>query len=1523
MLEIQGGANDLVLKFDTNMRDEGWSRRGGRLARALEDATGNVIIDLSKVIWGDPLPILWTACSIANKLREPTKEPLIVVDLGTPRSDNRFLAFLATQGFVDCLPENVTIKWMNESYSSKDRPSLVSSLRTLNARLAYNNPDCIGARLLHTSELDDEGKLSQLIDRFVAEADAKRIRLWLSQNDLQRQVLLHQLRTLIGETLDNAHEHAYASGGYVGLYARYRAGEPESEDEFARWNDALRAEHTNCPTLRGCNCGKQPGWIELFVCDVGLGLAQTLEPRRPQPLLSVSRKLFREPISRHKNRQKVQKTITTGLQLIGNILAHNSAAHNSDRGDFCRLFSSGEWVGEHVHWPVDMLPMLHVNHREGDVYPTGTAFHFSIEPQPAALRQQRAIFPSSFIVPTAQDLVPVRAALARATMEETSLAHDFYDRREESEPATPQGNELAARRSAAWVENRRTGTIVVRTPNVVRKSDLVRQLRLIADFEPWTIKRIVLVDVPTPQAIDIANLLSREVLRFEPWRSSPEFYVVSQDWAVAAFDLRTDRMKFKSNLRLAQQFLRTFPDGFGSGSVATILRARDTDLFWKRVGDAYKDEQVLWPTATDKGESSVTVDGYLDLPQVLSTAARRAARRALRRTIASFCCYSVVTSDEPIRSLVESTFDIWDGHYAVEPRGQSVVVVGSATVTSRTLTRYMARGDFKAAGAVRLLKHGTAVSDEDVPPLTALLWSPPVSGTPTRTRSVGMLERIPNTPFVIRGGERAIPLPRFSAPKDGHLGRSLYGDAPDDAYATWQRLGLLRMGHWTYQGHHDLLTIRLGLALTLHGDRIGSWAAEQLRSWKAPQGQGFGVVYPQHTVAEEFVQIIQRAGFADPDTFFPLQLIRNLAVSPAIVSPTIRTRLGLLFREHFLEGGTLVLLDDGVVTGTTMTQLRQFVVALWENAMRGRRPGPLELKSLAILDRSAIPTDRSMVEAFVRDNARLWRWDVPPLGRESACRLCAVLDRSKSLLGTGNSELDQRLKHWATQWGPVFVGEASGEHGLEPKQLPHGEVTRFCIESSDSGEISHQIRHRVSTSRASVAAEICRSTTRREYPLKKVLTGTFKGGEPFDLQTRIEILCTQILLFLDELPVVERIDRFHTLIDLLWLAPTPSAATALAAMTALCDDSLMPELWRYCHAKIDSQGLPNDDALLCALGLIKAADERPPAVRAHADWTYLRALLTGIDPVRDALRFSFGLFGWDEGSFHQKSHLMRLLKEPVERPSNVTRLILLVETLRDAIVTIQNNDLVGVDFDFQEDAQFLEETLDRLRWNQETVQPVTTGQVATAPKSINRLLAQPEYLAQLEQEKTALYSRLFVNDDSMLRIFRKALTAELSPQMAPGQFIWPIAAELKKNWAAAVSRKQRDGVVKSPTFPIIRYYNALTRKHLIYLDTKVSSVIRDLIANAISRNGDILCPWGAGTSPGRADLWIRYTHDEGDDRVRVEFANGCDDEATPSLRRKPNLTHLISVGGECSLSVDAGVATTILVLPTVNSLVWR
>ncbi len=1529
--------NTTAYIFDRLLRDEQWAATGGSIETDLKSGgRTRFVLNFRSTAWADPFALLSLSCLLRNAVAS-SPGLAIEVDLGRPRKDsidNRFLLFIASQGFLKTFSESAMIIWMGQRFRADVIPALDARMRVLNTVPAYLNSDCIGARLLEAKSLSREN-IFTTVEGLVREAHETRINRWLVGNARQRGFLLHKLRVILAETLDNVSEHAYNHNGFGGVYARIRTGVPDDPVEFTEWSKAIRDERRFCPTMNRSNYGKRPGWLEVFVCDAGVGLTSHLINDAASPLLKLSNRLFREPVSKHLDRAAMGKTEVTGLQHIGFVLRGPSP---EDRGDFVRLYSSGEWVGEHLPWPADHIRSAHRNYRGGLGAPplSGTCYHFGLEPGPADIAEQQKLYPTFFRQPKREELASVREALSNTARPPSLIPHNFFDLYIGSRSA--ESTRGAAIRP--WIRRITTDTVIIRPSRTSRKADLLDQVSQIATaLVP--VKRIIYCDVPSSLAIDMGHILMQEMLRLGTDPKAFQIYVVSQDWSCAAFVLTFTKHRFTSSAELAKAFVCAPLHEIGASFLASLLRARDSALFWENVGDAYLNEPVIWQPREGR------IRGYLDLPHALSNRSRsETARRALRRAIMAFAHHKIVTSDQLAIALVDNDFEVIDGNRPVGTfnNPQRAVVVGSVLVTGSTSERFLRRSDLEVAGIVSLLEHVDARKGPGTraPRVAALLWTPPRGSLKS---PLNYYERIVGSPFVVRGGERAIPLPRFATPTKGKQGQSLYGDDPASAYARWQRLDLLRLGHWTYNLHHDLLTVKLSAALDfdmVDGGRILPWLTEIMKRWQAEykrRRKNIVVAYPRHPVTDKLVRLFHEHnrgnGALNREThpldtirFFPLQLARSASVSPIMVSPVERDRLGLYMAQHCKGGALVVLLDDGLVSGKTIDQLSQAVRGLWEilKARKLVEAPVLDIRTIALLDRTGLPTQRSIVEQSSTPNPRLWRWDVPPLGQEGSCRMCAILHRCRDLQGRVQSnEVANRVAQWLELWQPVPVEEHIQHRGLLPKRLETNGRTRFCIERLGSGrEIWHEVPYITSTGLAALSTEICRSTTRREFPLRKSLDARL------DSQTRIEILACQILLFLEELTYLDRVERLEAMLDLLWSCGETSPSTSLAGLSILVDPELADAIWSKCHALIEARGFPNDDCLIVAFEVHSRVRVALPR-ESNREWGLLQILVAPLDTPRGALAKIFQVFGWDGNSIH-RGLLLDLLTKDRYSATDLYQIILMLEALASALEKLQPEVIATLGLNPHHDAESIRQMIAQIRLfavrcipvEVENADETTLLQLAAVACS-----ADQDLRVNLQTLMRGIYDHLFVGPTSTQSRYKTALTIELSSQTVAGLLVERAERDLLDEWAHLIAGKGGPITQNWTSEPRIVYCAESwpTKPIRVYQDALIRRAFAEVLSNVMHRSQPIVCPWlhdGQGPQ-GSADMWVRVIPSEDESTVVVELANGAIDAESVRLRQTGNTAHLRALGGTVQTRYDPikAILYTSLVVPTVIGLAWR
>jgi hypothetical protein len=1507
-VKFGGGVAERVVRIsvDAELRDRYWLFAGGTLELEFRaPSTRSILLDLSKLTWADPVPLLTLSCLCAEFRSRGGR---LEIELGRPNHANlQFRIFFAQHGFLATIAPDSVVRWSGQRFLPHEHGELEQRLRALAGALAYQDAECIPAQLVPTNGLTPT-KLDQLVENLIDVAHP-RISSWLYDNSRRRGLMLHQLRVLLTEALDNVKEHAYRDyGGYGAIYARIRAGRPEEPGAYRAWTQAKSREEYHCPTLERCRAGRRPGWLELFICDAGVGITHDHQGDAKAPLQVLSTKLFEEAVSRISDRESAGKTNMTGLQRIGQLLLAGRAENN--RGDFVRVYSNGEWVGEHLPWPKagETLPGLRNVIRVTDaVQPSGTVLHIALEPPPETAAEQAKVYPNAFYAPDFSDLSAVRRELAleRSRIFDGVALFDIY--RAENQRFAHQLESLpyAARGDQS--------TLVVRPSRVQRKVDLVGLIR--AFLKPdATVTDLIFADVPWASAIDFHNIITSE----KTWRESGsgekfKIHILSQDWFCATLQFNSQSRCFETSVEAAQRFVAAPCEKSSAAQAAGMLRRQDSLLFWNKAEAAYLNEPVRWRTGSE--DATETIWGYFDLNFALAQPdVHEIARRAIRRSVSAFVTHSVHAADEIVARVLGSDFDLGTPHpgqAAVEP----TVLAGSVLGSGNTLRRFQRGGASDYRGVLQMLHHpdfARTSTDE----LLALDWLPP---SPKGKRSrPPTFERVANTPFVLRGGESAVPLARFSRPHPDKPRRSLYGETPNEAYQRWQRLGLLRMGHWMYGTNHDLLTLRLGDALVYDAAEGGSlvgWLAHRLREWIDVKINSDGiaiatgfVVYAQHSVTAELVRALSRHPLCMDIPFYPAATASAQGRAALVFSPMTREALVGIGRGRLRLGGSAVILDDAVVSGATMRSIRQAIGGLWE-ALRdvGRIAPEAELKihTLAIVDRSGEPAQRALVERNLEADRRFWRWDVPSLGHGGACVLCSLHARWQALgSAVHGALLKDRLEQWLKQWGATPVEIGRFDAGIPARRLPETSSTRFGIERI--GKVEHRVTHSLSVSRVSIAAEIAGATTRKDYPLRKA-RHALASSTNIDVETALEILSSQLLLFQDGLSSSDRAERLELMLELLWSHPEATITTALAGMTMLIDQSLVSATWERCIELIERRGFPNLDALLTALALFHMAGKdasRP--LRLGTPWEIFDLCRRSSHEDRDALAMVLRVFGWSQNSMHRSTLVDRLDSAKMSLPA-LPQTILMMERLADAFEGLPLLAVDGSSLKPRSDSAALREL---------------TGSISSRYQVIlahdEESASQDDY-RRLRASLDEAWSMLFAAN-CLHALYRRQLCASLTGQDAADKILIPAWRVVVERWDKFVGEKGEAMVERWPDLPIVWFEPADGASKLVdlYYDSTIRCAVADLMSNVVHSNQSIGCPWPEGSDIPSADLWGRVRVAPDGASATIELVNGYSGNGDIHPHVSANLVHLYAMGGKTSVEPDSnsGLIFTTITLPT-------
>lgn len=1269
-----------IVSFPQRITDDWFARSAASQIAAIDQPqTTSIVLDFSSTTWANPIPLLYFACYIAKvqRRRIRTASPFsVTTDLGYTRKsrDNRFIRFFVQEGFIDLFHSLGHVIWRPRSKDrrSTDLSHIKQSILSLPVLPAYENSTMVKACLIDLFSTTSQMR-REIVENLVETAHSVGITRWIPNSGPERGLLSQRIRVLLAETLENVFEHAYPSeqSAYAALYCRIRQGRPSDPDHRTEWISLVNQERRKDGVcLEKISFDREPGWLEIFLVDTGIGLVSSLRRSGSDPLSDLRSDLFTKRI-RKPSRSRIEKPSKTGFMHLGKVIRHHAAV--SGRGDYIRINSSNEWLGEHFPWPTAATGGYQ-NFAKRNLHSLpGLSLHFSLEP---FLTTSTGVSISTYF-PTHVTRNSDLSYILHHTPPISQFSPDFVDFTLNeingslvSDSITPGDNQ-----QASWIQLLKSDTICFRIARTMRKNEIINIItQLVTQSKPGGPGRhIIFVDNPLHIAVDLSLIFDELEIKRNVVLGTT-ISIITNNWEVVTFRWNPSTSSFD---RIKTQ------DTSISENLAYIyrrLKNTDTKQFWRAASDVLLTEPVVWRTSSgDDGDTSLTIDNYLDfaqsvcIPECLSIL-RSSVRRAISTFAASRICY-FEDYMEPVVSGIPRCVSINDIHHISSD--DTIVLLCSVYVSGASLDLFIDSVPGKVVGCVFFFRHGETSLATFVPerptgqralPLSVLALGWISSNVEARSAAPVSRpwERLPGTPYVARGGSQAIALPRF----DTRTGGSFYGESPNEAYALWQSLGALRIGHWENGQRHDLLGLNLRDLIRLDSvglRRVVGWVSSTLRGLlHGIDGDRTCVIFPYHETVIELMELLRTELPFDRLKTFPVHRMLSPGSFNYMIAPLQREILARwisnVARRQPEKPIRIIILDDACVSGRTLQELRGVVddiVATLISAttvptLRIKENTPISIHTVAILDRTGRPNTIAGVRRFVQDNHRMWRWDVPRIGMIGACPLCSAIDRLhgiSSRLGLSDLQFN-RIQELISRWSPAKEGTNWSLYGVVPEALPRLDSSRFSRTRvrPKGGDVFHRVIHRISTSRTSIAVELAASTLDKRYPLDKARADTADGGTPLTVSTRIELLCVNVALFQMELSYVDIVERLQTILTLVFSEDRESDQTGLAIITFMSLDrafmeGIFPTLWRHLD---DKRHFPNVDALILssyihnsyidAVGEINKRNHRAPdplfrdATSACQQFSNLVRI--GRSGRRVAFQGIYTFFGWDISSHH-------------------------------------------------------------------------------------------------------------------------------------------------------------------------------------------------------------------------------------------------------------------------------------------------
>jgi|GEM_PF-2167952 len=1235
----------LTLVAGSDLSERSWAAWFGDLQAGLDERNWQgkdirtCVIDLQPCRWADPLPLLSLALSLANFETKGGEVQLFLPEAcpkpgevrltdsgqdGLPRDrleGGRLLKFMTREGFLDLLTKVQPVTrldgssepsqqarqtWIGADLLAAER---IPELRELHTPLAFEESTCVPAVLLalETGSPTPIADTLECIDRWVRRVIQTRIHpvvmdkvpVWAHGS------LLYRLQILLRETLHNIVEHAYgAAGGLAAVYVRYREGRlgqapiawSAMEQHIKREDDGSRiALMKESPDYQAFS-RTRAGFFEVFILDGGGGLvARLLQNKAMQHIKQARNPLHRAMLEVFSGRSTKpdRPTEKGGLYLLRCLLEPSR--------DYLRARDTDSWWGRELP-----LPMT-----QSETTPAG---RFTVECEASKNdcppihglawtarlswldRMDSTALPEvcNWREMTQQDRRPLLAVLRDGASETTGTSVSVDDWRLPgpvwcNHPTDQRADVLLVLPHRDWMKDR----IQDRLRNPAQTG------RLRPDGT------LVVGDIVSEEALTYLMAIRRARGLLANLESPPaRLILVTRDLRSVVLRLQDELYQDDEDGTLA------FVSGYASWSLADYfraLRSHDGRRLWDTIDDgkdgplaAFRREWVDW-------HDGRCLDGYLDFPATLTNPLCRAIYNlTLERLTALFPrrdCRLI-----PLDNLVESLVIRFRAQQ--RPRGPMFagdirtgavnVYVGSVRVTGFTEQDRTQPNEHPTV--FHFFSHPSGRSfvrpNDGSPGYDLLPWLEPLRGTPpyectATTQPRDCYRRIGRTPGIARGGWKAFSVPRF----DG-VGQSLYEATPHETYGAWQdpSRSPMRLGHWSYGGHHDLLTVNLLLAFDTELDQISLVVGGRLarfvyanlfralgisrehlnddgrRLWDRigkdafrrlipgdPGEQGGILVFPSHPVTDHVLGRLT-SWLNDRDKLDSvlrhcvpiLPLRRHREGSGLQLSGLSIERLQFFVAND--SAPPVTLFDDAMISGHTVQQMKSLLHGL----------GFRRVYSLIMLDRQRLPSahhvdrevDRSSQgQTPTYQNVCYWRLDAPAMGSRAHCPLCKGLGRVRDLAGAIESpERRERALRWLALWAERNPATDWGDAGLRPIPLELSKPNRkFCIVPDPNNPTAWKQagadgKEIVLTNSAGLVAwvtELHSITARDDLAVKLMDPKT----EKLSPEVRIQLCASQLLLFHGEFDRDLAAKLGNQLVRALFEAPSHDRNTALAAIT--------------------------------------------------------------------------------------------------------------------------------------------------------------------------------------------------------------------------------------------------------------------------------------------------------------------------------------------------------------------------------------
>jgi hypothetical protein len=1489
---IESPKDYVSISLPEKLRDDVWIERIGQIQTEIDkfrlrSPAGKVLIDFRATRWIDPFPLMSLLLEIHHaisigftiKLFFPNSDdgPKPYETGPYQKSPNRLLRFLSKEGFFQCIDK---LLQSNKIELSPPETAEWKTYQNLHVTASYEDAHCIPIELIDAPPPSNEPDFAkEIVDTKLKGLESK-LKSRIAPHLLER--LTYKLRIALQELLTNSQEHAYIETDahrFVCLYVRYRSGkiglDSTAKDSY---KESAKYESRHCTRLDKSWLDTRPGCLEVFILDRGNGMVSNFENTIKTD--GWDKWKFAEALHttffKGESTKEKRQTRYGGLHLIHNIL--------KSTGDYIRAIEGDLWFGKGV--PLTRHDSQHRAIVNCQTPIKGLGFHLRLGwKEDTDLTDRWATFrkhKQSEIWPELE-LTPSQCISTSQWLDKQQV----FDERFDEIIHEGEGGDWFL-----WL-----------VPPHLSKSDIINRLQHTIAPKVKSDSTLIIADIPSYEAETYAEALAN-------YKSPTTWPTQFSKIILCTNKLRFAVVTFKEHISEHDEHSEIY-DGFSDihTDIATVeislptvspkpahirlfilrwLKWHDSKIVWGEIENTrdklFISEKIIWEK--EGKDITKTINGYLNFAHTTHNKRCSQVYQAALTRILGVVPPTEATwfsLDRLLSTLLRSVRK--SEEFEQKINAKTKFSVGSVLVSGSTL-----QSSPDHILNIHFFIHSDSPSIGKSPSI--LHWLPQSSIVNTDAR----FERIGKTASIALEGWKSFEVPRFDS-----TAKQVGERSPHKTFEDWQSPSpvIVKSGHWSYEGHHDFITINIPNAVDaafmgktklvrflvnkiLKFIGIGkkdidvSWhhiLPEDYPDKSKPLG-GI-VVYRSHpssdTVIRNLLGILTPPGrekaWVD---IFPIQPVRMRVSGSTFLIPPLEQQE---FKRALLKGGRardVMLFDDAAITGRTLTDLQTKLNSLGAS--------PLTMRMVVITNRLRHPTDGHnypKIEYF-------WRLDIPIMGREGSCPFCHALhliDAFSNSLAATNAK--NEIHNWKAMWSSTSPSD-NWSAGLQPIPLRKPERKKpYCYRINSSKDVEQNFQAEIditrSTGRVIHISELYAMTGRDDYSIKKIAD----HNEP---EIKVEIAASQLFIYGNELDQKIRFDLLKALMQSLAHLKSDSSHASLASLAIVGNFNLLSEINKKDLASIVETSEWRNRSNYCTKIILAYLVSENQLLPSSYPYKVGKSILsTASWPIGRKLNDWFLGTKSPRGNSHSEA------------------IPLLVDRLNNGFKTkwLEHRDAIDSLDHFQDILDGLSRGL---------VRKDVTAKFKNLTLEIETTIASAKHLLIKKEKTKSDYNSILLSLESFITQTKKVANGFFHIIHRPTEYHNEQSFEKvleilvsSINWENAFSGKTTcERRVEQCSIEISATgredFDRFAREVWILWHRNTTWVVRDLLKNAVYAIDTITDPWDS-ESERVADLWLQVNYSK--HFVQIVFANKANPISRPSFSKLKShrWDQLIELGG--------------------------